>query len=180
MMIKHTIDVFLCAAALVSLCIPMSACTGDSEGAADQATEAQESYFTDVDVQQAAQSVTSTYVSDDVLSLTATVDTGTKTVYLDMIVASEGVEGAADAAENAARTVSSETTFAALTEAENRDDVDAAAQIESWMDVQDTYASGLGRLYEVYGLAIHVDNSSNTLDLDGIRQAGTEGSVNWQ
>lgn len=70
----------------------------------------------------------------------------------------------------------------------NLDDVLAGCELgENAMKLLDVKAypsddvsEGFGSLYEEYSVIIHVDNPAGTLDLDGMREAGTDGSVNWQ
>ncbi|RDB63160.1 hypothetical protein C1878_04640 [Gordonibacter sp. 28C] len=131
-------------------------------------------------MQGAASRVSLSFASDRIVDLAVSVDTGSRVVYLDVVAITGDVKVAEEEVEDVIRAVSVETARYALSEADDRGDEQAVATIESFVDSDDAYASGLGRLFETYGLNIHVDNPDGTLALDGMREAGEAGSVNWQ
>lgn len=177
---RKIVSALLFVAAVAVASLSFAGCASDVEDADNGTVEAQESYFTESDVQGAVNRVSSSYASGPIVGLSVSVDTGSRVVYLDVIAATDDVKIAEEAVEDVIRAVSVETAYCALSEADGRGDEQAIAAIESFVDSDDAYASGLGRLFETYGLNIHADNPDGTLALDGMRKAGEAGSVNWQ
>lgn len=57
---------------------------------------------------------------------------------------------------------------------------DALKVLNVMMYPADDVTSGFGTLYETYHASVHVDNPDGTLDVDGLREAGTDTKVLWQ
>lgn len=57
---------------------------------------------------------------------------------------------------------------------------DSLKMLDVMMYPADDVTSGFGTLYETYHASVHVDNPDGTLDVDGMREAGTDTKVLWQ
>lgn len=137
--------------------------------------------FSAADVQRAAQTVKDSFSSPDASLADLVVDASSHTVYLTMNVLVSSTRQATDAAEGACRQLSD----ASVREAAQRLADEGSSEEKNSLDGfltsdNDDLGGGLGVLYDTYGLSIKLDNDADTLDIDGMRQPGAQGAINWQ
>ncbi len=174
---KRTRFTLVAAALLLAALMMLGGC---AQGSPEQDEPAQGAPIEQADVQQACDAVRQSFVDASVLNVDAQVDESTKTVYLTLETLSQDVPEACASAEAACRQLSAAAVNAMLDRLSDEGDADARQRYEALASDADDRADGLGVLYETYALSLRVDNEQGTLDVDGVREAGPEGSVNWQ
>lgn len=165
------------AALLLSSAVVLGACSSNEEST----PAAAENYtFEHVDVEQAAQQVLGQVFDDAVLVSDAQVDGATQTVHLMFSALSSDAVVLTSAAESACKELSDLSLESAASRAADEGDEQLSQRLQELMGEGASYADGLGVLYDTYALSLSIDNDEETLGIDGMRQAGDQGSVNWQ